>query len=38
MTAAPLIHVVDDDSSMRSALLLLLGEKGFDVQGYRERP
>lgn len=34
MTAAPLIHVVDDDSSMRSALVLLLGEKGFDVQGY----
>jgi len=34
MSAAPLIHVVDDDSSMRSALLLLLGELGFDVQGY----
>ena len=34
MSAAPLIHVVDDDASMRSALLLLLGELGFDVQGY----
>lgn len=34
MSAAPLVHVVDDDLSMRSALLLLIRELGFDVQGY----
>jgi len=34
MSASPLIHVVDDDSSMRSALLLLLGEVGFEARGY----
>ena len=34
MSETPLIHVVDDDESMRSALLLLLGEVGFEVRGY----
>ena len=34
MSTAPLIHVVDDDTSMRSALLLLLGEVGFEARGY----
>jgi FixJ family two-component response regulator len=34
MSTPPLIHVVDDDSSMRAALLLLLGEVGFEVRGY----
>jgi FixJ family two-component response regulator len=34
MSATPLIHVVDDDSSMRAALLLLLGEVGFEARGY----
>jgi FixJ family two-component response regulator len=34
MSERPLIHVVDDDSSMRAALLLLLGESGFEVRGY----
>jgi FixJ family two-component response regulator len=34
MSTAPLIHVVDDDSSMRTALLLLLGEAGFEARGY----
>jgi len=33
-TAKPLIHVVDDDASMRNALLMLLGEVGFDTRGY----
>jgi len=34
MSDRPLIHVVDDDDSMRAALLLLLGESGFEVRGY----
>lgn len=34
MSTGPLIHVVDDDASMRGALLLLLGEAGFEVCGY----
>jgi len=34
MNEKPLIHVVDDDDSMRAALLLLLGESGFEVRGY----
>jgi RNA polymerase sigma factor (sigma-70 family) len=34
MSTTPLIHVVDDDTSMRSALLRLLGEVGFEVRGY----
>jgi FixJ family two-component response regulator len=34
MSTTPLIHVVDDDSSMRAALLLLLGEAGFETRGY----
>jgi len=34
MNETPLIHVVDDDESMRSALLLLLGEVGFEARGY----
>jgi FixJ family two-component response regulator len=34
MSTTPLIHVVDDDPSMRNALLLLLGELGFEVRGY----
>lgn len=34
MSTPPLIHVVDDDDSMRSALLLLLVEVGFEARGY----
>jgi len=34
MSTAPLIHVVDDDASMRTALLKLLTEFGFDARGY----
>jgi FixJ family two-component response regulator len=34
MSTTPLIHVVDDDSSMRTALLRLLGEVGFEARGY----
>jgi len=34
MSTTPLIHVVDDDASMREALLLLLGEVGFEARGY----
>jgi FixJ family two-component response regulator len=30
----PLIHVVDDDASMRTSLLKLLAEVGFEVRGY----
>jgi FixJ family two-component response regulator len=32
--AAPLIHVVDDDESLRTALLRLLAAAGFEAQGY----
>jgi len=34
MTARPLIHVVDDDESLRAALLDLLDAAGFDARGY----
>ena len=34
MTEAPLIHVVDDDESMRTSLLRLLGAAGFEARGY----
>jgi len=34
MSSPPLIHVVDDDTSMRSALLRLLAEVGFEARGY----
>ncbi|MFO1313185.1 MAG: response regulator [Burkholderiales bacterium] len=34
MSKTPLIHVVDDDDSMRSALLRLLVEFGFEARGY----
>ena len=34
MNIAPLIHVVDDDSAMRTALLRLLGAAGFEACGY----
>jgi RNA polymerase sigma factor (sigma-70 family) len=34
MSIAPLIHVVDDDASMRAALLRLLGAAGFEARGY----
>ena len=34
MSAVPLIHVVDDDASMRTALLRLLGAAGFEASGY----
>lgn len=34
MSSAPLIHVVDDDASMRAALLRLLVEVGFEARGY----
>jgi RNA polymerase sigma factor (sigma-70 family) len=34
MSATPLIHVVDDDTSMRAALLRLLDAAGFEARGY----
>ncbi len=34
MNAAPLIHVVDDDDSLRTALLRLLDAAGFEACGY----
>jgi FixJ family two-component response regulator len=34
MSTTPLIHVVDDDPSMRAALLRLLGAAGFEARGY----
>ena len=34
MSTAPLIHVVDDDPSMRAALLRLLDAAGFEARGY----
>ena len=34
MSTVPLIHVVDDDLSMRNALLRLLGAAGFEARGY----
>lgn len=33
-TPLPLIHVVDDDESLRTALLRLLGAAGFEAHGY----
>ena len=34
MSTAPLIHVVDDDESLRTALLRLLTAAGFEARGY----
>ncbi|MGJ7512191.1 response regulator transcription factor [Variovorax sp. GT1P44] len=34
MTTSPLIHVVDDDESLRIALLRLLEAAGFEARGY----
>jgi FixJ family two-component response regulator len=34
MSTLPLIHVVDDDSSMRAALLRLLDAAGYEARGY----
>jgi len=34
MSAAPVIHVVDDDDSLRAALLRLIGAAGFEARGY----
>jgi FixJ family two-component response regulator len=34
MSASPLIHVVDDDESLRTALLRLLAAAGFEARGY----
>jgi FixJ family two-component response regulator len=34
MSAKPLIHVVDDDASLRTALLRLLDAAGFEACGY----
>ena len=34
MSNPPLIHVVDDDESLRTALLRLLGAAGFEARGY----
>lgn len=34
MNRSPLIHVVDDDESLRTALLRLLGAAGFEARGY----
>ncbi len=33
-TPSPLIHIVDDDESLRVALLRLLGAAGFEARGY----
>ena len=37
MTETPLIHIVDDDESMRTSLLRLLGAAGFEARGYEVR-
>ncbi len=34
MSATPLIHVVDDDESLRTALVRLLTAAGFEARGY----
>lgn len=34
MNGVPLIHVVDDDQSLRTALLRLLAAAGFEARGY----
>ena len=34
MTPAPIIHVVDDDDSMRASLARLLGDAGYTVECY----
>jgi len=34
MIGRPLIHVVDDDDSLRAALVRLLGEAGFETRAY----
>ena len=34
MSATPVVHVVDDDDSLRTALLRLLEAAGFDAKGY----
>ncbi|HRD91479.1 MAG TPA: response regulator, partial [Accumulibacter sp.] len=34
MNGGPLIHVVDDDQSLRTALLRLLAAAGFEARGY----
>jgi len=34
MSGLPLVHVVDDDESLRTALLRLLGAAGFEARGY----
>ena len=34
MSEAPLVHVVDDDDSLRTALLRLLGAAGYEARGY----
>lgn len=34
MTARPMVHVVDDDESMRSSLERLLGDAGYSVASY----
>jgi RNA polymerase sigma factor (sigma-70 family) len=34
MSTTPLIHVVDDDESLRTALLRLLDAAGFEARGY----
>jgi len=34
MSNTPLIHVVDDDEALRTALLRLLGAAGFEARGY----
>ncbi|MDM0022457.1 response regulator transcription factor [Variovorax saccharolyticus] len=36
MDVKPLIHVVDDDASLRAALLRLLDAAGFDSRGYAD--
>ncbi len=34
MSAKPLVHVVDDDDSMRTSLLRLLAAAGYEARGY----
>jgi FixJ family two-component response regulator len=34
MSSLPLIHVIDDDESLRTALVRLVGTAGFEARGY----
>ena len=34
MMSTPLIHIVDDDDSLRTAVLRLLSASGYEARGY----